>query len=292
MAALEKFMFEYDFDAENAPPVNPAPETTAGNEPEAPAEPEEPPARHTDADLEAARAESYQAGQDAGQKQGYEQGRKDAHTDAEKAAQNALAQVAKGLNNLCRDLDATEARRASEARDLALTIVRRLFPSLQRQNGMNEIETLITETLSRLRHHPKVVIRGAPATIARISDRQEALAAQTGFEGKLRLLEDEAISQADIRVEWSDGGVHRDTEGLWREIETALRDAFGEEAASLAGSEPGSPPRNDASDETNASAQSNSPCRVNDGENDTQADTQSSGSPDGRESAETVRSTA
>jgi flagellar assembly protein FliH len=227
MTALEKFLFEYDFDAEAEAERQASAPAEPPEEQSAPCEPAEPPAQYTEADLEAARAESYQAGYDLGIDTGRSQGRAEAETAAEDAARTALSQVAQQLERLVGALDETEARRDREALDLAITVARRLFPELQRREGLREIETLVTETLQRLRETPLVVVRASGDTLSALQERKDTLAEMTGFEGKLRVIEDPALDPADVRVEWSEGTAERDTEGLWREIDRAVANALG-----------------------------------------------------------------
>lgn len=233
MTAVRKFMFEHDFDAETAQPsagrgsASASASGGSGAAAEAePAEPETPPAVYTEADLEAARADSYQAGYDAGVQAGQSQGREAAETEASQAAQTALRQVAQGLAQLLNGLDDAEARRERQALELAMTVARRLFPALERRHGMAEVESVVTRTLERLRETPRVMVRAHPDTIATLEDQREALAAETGFEGKLKLVADSGMGASDVSVTWSDGSAKRDTAAVWAEIDAAIRSAM------------------------------------------------------------------
>jgi len=231
MTAVKKFMFDLDFDAEAESAAAPSGSGSETAEPEAPAEPETPPAVHTEADLAAARADAYQQGYDAGLSTGHDQGRAAAETEADAAAREALTRVAQGLDRLCADLDAAEARRDREALELAVTMVRRLFPEVQRRYGLTEVENLIQATLGRLRETPQVVVRAHPDTLAHLESRADALAAESGYDGKLRLLAADDMAPGDVAVTWSDGSARRDTAGVWAEIDAAVRDALGPDGA-------------------------------------------------------------
>jgi len=249
MTAVKKFMFEHDFDAETDQPASDRSSSSASGsaaEPEAasePAEPETPPAVYTEADLEAARAESYQSGYDAGLAAGRTQGREAAETDAQQAAQTALRQVAQGLAQLFNGLDDAESRRERHALEIAMTIARRLFPALERRHGMAEVESVVTRTLARLRETPRVVVRAHPDTIAILEDQREALAAETGYEGRLKLVSDSGMGASDVRVMWADGSARRDTTGVWAEIDAAVRNALdGADEAEIAAAQGRAPP--------------------------------------------------
>ena len=45
------------------------------------------------------------------------------------------------------------------------------------------------------------------------------LSAQSGYEGKIVLIAEEALLPGDARVEWADGGAERDSARLWRQID-------------------------------------------------------------------------
>ncbi len=234
MTAVKKFMFDLDFDAEPASePAEPA------SEPE-PAEPEAPPEPqpvYTEADLEAARADAYQQGYDAGHAAGHAAGREDAETEADAAAREALTRVAQGIDRLGAELDAAEARRDREALEFAVTMVRRLFPEVQRRYGLTEVENLLQHTLTRLRAVPHVVVRAHPDTLAHLENRAEALAAEAGYDGKLRFVAADDMAVSDVAVTWSDGSARRDTAGVWADIDAAVRNALGDDTDTKAPAE-------------------------------------------------------
>ena len=51
----------------------------------------------------------------------------------------------------------------------------------------------------------------------------ESVAGATGFSGRVAVVADPALGQDDARVEWSDGGVERNTAQIWQEIEAAIQ---------------------------------------------------------------------
>lgn len=223
MGMPEKFLFEHDFDEETAPGAPSSEGQAAQNanpEPEPEPEPELP--AYYEADLARVREEGYRAGHEAGLAAGREQGRAEAETAAQDRVSAAMARAADGLGLLVKDLDATEARREAAALDLAVTLVRKLFPALHRRHGLREAEALIAQTLDRLRQQPRVVIRAAEDMAEPLKERSEAIVARAGFDGKLSLIADDTLADGDVQVEWSDGAAHRDTERLWQEIDAAI----------------------------------------------------------------------
>lgn len=223
MAATEKFLFETDFDADQAHAREPA--AAASPTPQAPAEAEA--AAFTQADLDAARAEGHQAGRE----EGLEAGRNDAAAAADRALAEALETLGTELSTLRGALEAAGEQRSREAAEVALKLVGKLFPALARRHGLNEAEAVVVDALERMREEPRVVVRAGDALVEKLRQRVDGIAERCGFSGKVVLLGDDALGDGDVRVEWADGGAERDTARLWQEVEAALRHAFEGEGA-------------------------------------------------------------
>ena len=221
MAQLERFLFDTDFDT-----AEPEPESAAVGESETDAEeeaePEGPPPEYFEEDVRQAREDGYNAGHAAGHAEGLEAGRQDAQAQADQALAAVLDRVAAGIDEIAGGLSTAEERRDREALNVAVKLVQKLFPALERRYGLKEIEALITDSLDRLREKTRVVIRVAPNRLEAIQERIDALAAKSGYEGKVMVISDAELPDGDVRVEWAEGGAERDTNRLWREIETAI----------------------------------------------------------------------
>ena len=121
---------------------------------------------------------------------------------------------------------AAASRHEAETREAvkaAAEIVRRLLPALGKREAVNEVETLISDCLSRLHDEPRLVVRVSDDLMDPIRQRIDALAGASGFAGRTILLADAALKSGDARVEWADGGVDRDVGAIWREIEGAIQ---------------------------------------------------------------------
>jgi flagellar assembly protein FliH len=226
MAAAQKFMFGRDFAEETARRRGQAPaDADDAPEPEPEEEPQpepEPEPTYAAADLEAARAEAHAEGRAAG----LQEGRQAAEAEAEQALTQALERVARGVEALARqEADAREAR-DRESLELCVGLLRRLFPALARRHGQAEIEQVFQDALERMRDEPRVVVRCADRHLDGLKARVDALAGKLGFEGRIVLLADDTMQPGDARVEWADGGVERDSERLWQDVERAVERAL------------------------------------------------------------------
>ena len=217
MAALQKFMFDRTFDRP-APAV--APILDAANASEAAAEIAEaaapPPPTYSEEDLQTARAEALA--------QGREEGHKEAAESIEREVRDALNTAENALRELMWSQSAIETQATEDAIRVALAAIRRLFPALAEHAPLAEIERMVRETMT--------MIQGEAALNIYINDRlrepfaarlQEVIAA-AGFQERVVLHGAAALGPSDCRIEWTAGGVARDTAAILKAIEeTAAR---------------------------------------------------------------------
>jgi len=162
----------------------------------------------TEADVQAARSEALQ------------QARAELGAREEKRAADLAGQIAATVNQLV-DQRAADLQAASEcAVDIAVTICRKVLPTLAAQGALDEIAGHISRTLAEVQGEPRVVVRMSEANVAALRDRVDTLA--NGFDGKLVLLPDDHLVGSDCHVMWADGGSERDVARLWAQIDTAV----------------------------------------------------------------------
>jgi flagellar assembly protein FliH len=147
-------------------------------------------------------------------------------------------QVAKTLATINDSLAAVLAAKDAMMRDgeretveLTRSIIGKLFPTLQKCDGLGEIATLVGACLRESVAEPRLVVRVPDALFERAQQRLSPMTAASGFPGKLIILADEALTGSDCRVEWADGGAERDLARTWRDIEAAMIRATGQPAA-------------------------------------------------------------
>ncbi len=192
MGAGQKFLFENDF-----------------------AHPDEARKRaaiHTDEDLAAARAQSFAEGRAAMQA---EQEAAD-----EQEIFTLLTQLSGAVESLCTQRRSEIDNAATQAGELALTICRKILPTLSAQNAMTEIEGWIVRTITEMQDEPRLVVRVADAKVEDLQTRFERMAG--AFEGSLVLLGDDELAETDCSLLWADGGAERKLDRLWAELTTAV----------------------------------------------------------------------
>ncbi|HEX9463616.1 MAG TPA: FliH/SctL family protein [Alphaproteobacteria bacterium] len=198
MPSISKFLFDTDFDKSKGAP---APKPIRRN--------------FTAAELEAEKAKAFADGHAAGVGETI----KDAASRTAAAFEAMVAHCTK----LVAMMDAQRAEMDKVAIATAVAMTRKLLPALARRDAMTEIESLIAECLSRLHDTPKIVVRLNDMHVEPFRQRLEALATATGFTGRVAVVGDPSLAPEDARVEWSDGGVERNTAQIWQQIEAAIQ---------------------------------------------------------------------
>ncbi len=195
----EKYLFDTSFEAEDleggaVQPVHQPPPPKFGEE-----------------DLDRARAEGHASGKEIGTQETMQ--------SIEQKISQAMNAVSAQLTGLSQAQAESHERQGREALEVALTVVRKIFPRLAGRHGLAEVESVVSDCLERLRDEPRIVIRVADAVLDQVQTRIGELVARAGFEGKIVYLAQDGMNPGDVRVEWADGGAERDSERLWREIE-------------------------------------------------------------------------
>jgi flagellar assembly protein FliH len=232
MGNFEKFLFDTSFDAERTAKAKAAAAAqTVAEEPPAPT--------FSEAELAAAQQAAFADGKAAGTAEA-----EGCHAARLAAALEALPPQ---LAQIAEDVAAAAAERRRDSLEAALVVVRKLFPQLAREHGLEEAHAVIQQCLERLRDEPRVVIRCADADLDALRARAEDGAARSGFEGKLVFLADERLASGDLRVEWADGGAERQQAALWQEIDAVIARALAPAGEPRQGASPaGSPAKSPA----------------------------------------------
>ncbi len=231
MAVVRKFLFDNDF---GAAPQSPAPGQRAqpakgGNaaalgkalsraDAQRQGTPEAPPApMFSEAEMQGACDMARKQGEEAG----LARGKAEAVAAFDKQVAGALAAIGQQVAAIAK-ATAAEAAAAGKSVDLALAIVRKLFPALAARDGIAEIEAILVQCLGSLKQEPRLVAYVSAAQLDALQARLAELTAASGFEGRVVLIGDEKMAESDCRVEWADGGVERDSAQILRTVEETL----------------------------------------------------------------------
>ncbi|MBI3419386.1 MAG: hypothetical protein HY053_04550 [Proteobacteria bacterium] len=169
---------------------------------------------YSDADLTAAREQGYQ--------QGLTEGRSITTNEVSQKQANLLLHIERLLHRLAEDVWKVYAQQKQAASDIALTIVRKLLPDYVKKHGMQEMTSAIEASVAEMINEPRLVLRVPDAHFEFISKETTAMAERLGYAGKIIVLADATLGEHDCRLEWADGGMERNLNLTWSEIERQI----------------------------------------------------------------------
>lgn len=198
MAATAKYLFDRNFE-----------QSASTAEP-----PEEIVARQLrdeyEAKIERVREEEYQRGREDGARQTLQS--IEARTD--EAAGKLVATAGTILDRIEEECRAVR----TEAIAVALAAAEKLAGELVRREPTALLEDLFGQCLEHVGEAPHVAIRVDSAIAERLQEKVNAIAAERGFTGRIMVLGDPETPEGDCRIEWADGGISRDFDGLRQHI--------------------------------------------------------------------------
>jgi flagellar assembly protein FliH len=215
VAVVRKFTFDNDFDAPRAAAPEPEPEIVVEDLPPPP-----PPApTFSEEELQAAVDEARRTALAEGQAKG----KADATAQNERQTAAALNAIGQHFAKIDGEVKAASEQLRETSLELSLAMVRRLFPEFARQHGLEEVKELLGRCLDNLRTEPRFTVKVATDQAEVLKNEVEALAQSRGFEGRIV---DESLKPGDCRIEWSQGGMIRSADEIWKAIEAAMEQAL------------------------------------------------------------------
>jgi len=221
VAVVRKFTFDNDFDAPRVV-VAPKPEPVVVVEDLPPPPPPPPPPSFSEEELEAAVA----AARKAAFAEGQAQGNAEASAKTERQTAAALTAIGTHFAKIEGEVQAVSTALRETALELSLAMVRRLFPEFARQHGLEEVKELLGRCLDTLRAEPRFTVKVARDQAEALGGEVDALARSRGFEGRILVSADESLKPGDCRIEWSQGGMIRNADEIWKAIEAAMEQAL------------------------------------------------------------------
>jgi flagellar assembly protein FliH len=160
--------------------------------------------------------------EDSAHQRGYAEGQRDAEVEIGRRIASTLERIASGIEAASGALKAIEARLECEAVEVAVAVARKLAPSLIEREPFAEISALASGCFRELVAAPHIVVRVNEGLYAAAREKIDDIARAHAFAGRLVMLGEPNIAAGDCRIEWADGGVHRDTGAADRVIGEAV----------------------------------------------------------------------
>ena len=101
-----------------------------------------------------------------------------------------------------------EAVRA-EACALALAMARKIAPAALAALPAGDVEIALRQAMHQAIGEPRITLRAAPVVVEALAARLDDLAHEEGYEGRVMIAADAAMTGADCRIEWRGGGAER-----------------------------------------------------------------------------------
>lgn len=203
MSEARPYMFDVDFSKQDFQPK----ETEI--EEEAP-----PPPMFSEAELNEARDQSYESGHAAGLAE--------ATTGIEQhIAQNSDVMVA-ALSQVVAEQHRANEQTTKQAILVAKRLVEKLMPEMVRQNGADEIEAVVTDTLETMLEAAQISVFVHPDLQEEMSERLKQIAAQTNLNENLSVHADDSLGLSDCRMEWGSGNARRVVDETWQKLSEAV----------------------------------------------------------------------
>jgi len=138
-------------------------------------------------------------------------------------AASALATALKAA--LDRSHAEIEAVRA-EAAALALAAAKKIAPAALAALPAGDVENALREAMHQAIGEPRITLRAAPDVTAALEGKVEAIAHEEGYDGRVILAADPAITGADCRIEWRGGGSERSEAAIEAALDALIARRF------------------------------------------------------------------
>ncbi len=172
----------------------------------------------TEEDVNAAEERGYKAGFTAGEKEGRQIAEGEQYR-IDKALNEALSALTPPLEAMIEQYNRHIAMQKAAIAPLALKIARKVAGQALHGNAAAQVESLAASCAEALLGEANIVITVHPGIAASLEARLRMRFANRDEPGEISIVSDEALAPADFRIQWKNGAVERDTQGLWEEIE-------------------------------------------------------------------------
>jgi flagellar assembly protein FliH len=152
-------------------------------------------------------AEQVAAAEARGYRTGFDAAQREAKVESDRRSALALEEIGTAIRTIAVRFAGIETRMETEAVDVAVSVARKLCTELLAREPLTEVAALVSDCFRHLVSTPHLVVRINDQLYDAARERIEAMAKQSGFQGRLVILAEPEIQTGDCRIEWADGGV-------------------------------------------------------------------------------------
>jgi len=101
-----------------------------------------------------------------------------------------------------------------EAAKLALAMARKIAPAALAALPAGDVEIALRQAMHQAIAEPRITLRAAPAVTEVLEPRLTDIAHEEGYDGRVMIAADPAMTGADCRIEWRGGGAERSEQAI------------------------------------------------------------------------------
>ena len=130
------------------------------------------------------------------------------------AVEDLTAQIRAALDDCHSEIEAMR----DEAARLALVMAKKIAPAALAALPTGDVEIALRQAMHQAIGEPRITLRAAPGVAEVLEPRLADIAHEEGYDGRVAMAADPAMTGADCRIEWRGGGAERSE----KTIENAL----------------------------------------------------------------------
>jgi flagellar assembly protein FliH len=96
-----------------------------------------------------------------------------------------------------------------DAARLAMAMAKKIAPAALAALPASDVEIALRQAMHQAIAEPRITLRAAPVVTALLEPRLNDIAHEEGYEGRVLIAADPAMTGADCRIEWRGGGAER-----------------------------------------------------------------------------------
>ena len=120
-----------------------------------------------------------------------------------------LAELLKGLSTL-KQIEVVR----DDAAKLALAMAKRIAPAALAALPAGDVEIALRQAMHQAIAEPRITLRAAPQVTEVLEPRLTDIAHEEGYDGRVMIAADPAMTGADCRIEWRGGGAERSEQAI------------------------------------------------------------------------------
>ena len=140
----------------------------------------------------------------------------------ERTAAALIVSLRAALDNSHAEIETLRA----EAAALALAAAKKIAPAALAALPAGDVENALREAMHQAIGEPRITLRAAPGVIAALEAKIAEIAHAEGYDGRVILAADPAITAADCRIEWRGGGSERSEAAIEAALDALIARRF------------------------------------------------------------------